>query len=170
MESARDFVVHATSKHGDAWKLMHCDNLSARLANAVKQLFWDGKVFICFLPKETTESIQPIDTAYERSLRYTLGNILDMWLMEEDNLLKWEQKITAGEWTVLINNLVAEATEKVMKKDDTRINCFVGTGCLIHYTKFEADDLIKPQGLMSKMVVPDYYAEDSEMQNSLHLH
>ena len=64
--------------------------------------------------------------------------------MEEDNLLKWEGKMTAGERRVLINNLVAEATEKAMKNDDMRINCFVRTGFLLRYTKSKADDSIKP--------------------------
>lgn len=97
MVLARDFVAHARAKHGDAWKLMHCDNLSAHVANKVKQIFWDRQVFACFLPKETTESTQPVDAAYGRSLRCALVNMLDMWLMEEDNLLKWEGKMTAGE-------------------------------------------------------------------------
>ena len=71
-------MAHATAKHGDAWKLMHCDNLSTQVANVVKQIFWNGIFFIFLLPKESTDTTQHIDAAYGRSLRCTLKNILDM--------------------------------------------------------------------------------------------
>ena len=59
-----------------------------------------------------------------------------MWLTEEGEM-------TTGERWALINNLVAEASESSLKKDDTKINCFVRIGCLLHRTKSEADGLIK---------------------------
>ena len=61
MELARDFVAHTTAKHGDAWKLMHCNNLSAHVANKIKQMLQDGKVFMYFLPEQTIEYTQPTD-------------------------------------------------------------------------------------------------------------
>ena len=71
------------------------------------------------------------------------------------------REMTAGERRVLINNLFAEATKNAMKKDHMRINHFVRIWCLLHCTKSEADDLIKPQGVRSKIAVPDSYVEDS---------
>ena len=62
-----------------------------------------------------------IDAGFGRSVRCTLGNLLDAWLMEEENVLRWEGKMTASERRVLINHLVAEATEKVMKNDEMRV-------------------------------------------------
>ena len=83
------FVVHATARHGDVRELIDCDILSARAANVVKQTFWDGNFVMCFLSKkETTESAQLIDSTCGCSLRCTPGNVLDMWLVEEDNFLK----------------------------------------------------------------------------------
>ena len=76
-------------------------------------------------------------------------------------MLRWEGKMTASERRVLINHLVAEATEKVMKNDEMRVNCFVMTGSLLQYTKSEADDLIKPQGVRTKIVIPDSCAEET---------
>ena len=96
-------------------------------------------------------------------MRIEVGNSLDVWLVEEENMLKWEGKMTASERRVLINHLVAEATEKVVKKDEMRVGCFVRTGSLLHWTKSEADDLIKPQGVKSKIIVPDNYVEDEEI-------
>ena len=116
---------------------------------------------MCYLPPQTTESTQAIDAGFGRSVRCTLGNLLDAWLMEEENMLRWEGKMTASERRVLINHLVAEATEKVMKNDEMRVNCFVRTGSLLQHTKSEADDLIKPQGVRTKIVIPDSCAEET---------
>ena len=55
---------------------------------------------------------------------------------------------------MLINCLVAEAMEKEVQNDEMRANFFVRTGSLLHCTKSEADSLIKPQGVRSKIVVP----------------
>ena len=35
-------------------------------------------------------------------------------------MLKWEEKMTASEWRVLMNHLVAEATENATNKDEMR--------------------------------------------------
>ena len=51
--------------------------------------------------------------------------------MEEDNMLKWEGKMTASERRVLINQLVAEATDKVVANNKIRINCFIQIGLLL---------------------------------------
>ena len=48
-----------------------------------------------------------------------------------------------------------------MKNDEMRVNCFVRTGSLLQYTKSEADDLIKPQGVRTKIVIPDSCAEET---------
>ena len=50
---------------------------------------------------------------------------------------------------------------EAMKKDDVKIHFFVRTCCLSHCTKSEVVDLIKPQGVKSKIVAPDSYVEDS---------
>ena len=62
--------------------------------------------------------------------------------------------MTASEYKVLINNLIAEATDATIKKDDLRIGCFDRTWCLMHFTKSDTDDEIRPQGVVSKIDVP----------------
>ena len=47
-------------------------------------------------------------------MRGKLGQILCLWLMDEENMLKWEGKMTASEGRALINHLVAEEAEKFM--------------------------------------------------------
>ena len=117
---------------------------------------------MCYYPAQTSESTQAIDAGLGRSVRIAVGNALDNWLMDEENMLKWEGKMTASKRRVLINHLVAEATETVVKKDEMRVNCFVRTGSLLHWTKSESDDLIKLQGVKSKIIAPDACVEDEQ--------
>ena len=62
---------------------------------------------------------------------------------------------------MLINYLVAEATEKLVQKDEMRANCFATTGYLLHYAKSEDNDLVKSQGVRSKIFILNYYAEET---------
>ena len=43
------FVEEKNAKHGEkTWVLLFCDNLSAHLADEVRKIFGDNKVFLCF--------------------------------------------------------------------------------------------------------------------------
>ena len=48
-ELARGFVEYAKQKHPGKRVLVFCDNLSAHLADSVKQIFKDGSCILCFL-------------------------------------------------------------------------------------------------------------------------
>ena len=159
VDMAKAFVQHVRNKHDGLWVLLYCDNLSAHVSEIVKATFAAGKVFLCYFPPNCTESVQPIDAAYGRSMRCQIGNILDKWLMQESNLAQWEGKMSASERRVLLSNLVGEANEKVLNNDDMRVNCFVRTGCLLQYEPSDSDNLIKPQGVRSKIIIPPTYAE-----------
>ena len=63
---------------------------------------------------------------------------------------------------MLINNIVAEATGNTLEKDDMIMHCFIRTGCLLQHAKCEADNLIKSQGIISKIVIPDSHVENEE--------
>ena len=56
-----------------------------------------------------TEMVQPIDAGYGRSLRCAIGKELDDWLMDSNNLKKWESKMTTMERRILITHLVVRA-------------------------------------------------------------
>jgi len=132
-ELAADFVQHKRKKHGDLWVVMSLDNLSAHVADDVKKTFADGHVFLLFFPPQTTESLQPIDAGYGRSIRCHIGNLLDKWLMTDENLEKWESKLTASERRVLMTHLVAEANDLALMDDRMRVGCFKRTGLLMEY-------------------------------------
>ena len=54
--------------------------------------FGTEKFFLCYYPATTTESTQVIDAGLGRSVRCTVGQLLDKWLMDDENILKWEDK------------------------------------------------------------------------------
>ena len=90
------------------------------------------------------------------------GKFIGYVAYEGGKYIKIGRKMTASKRWFLINHLVAEAIEKVIKKDEMRVRCFLRTGSLIQYTKSKIDDLIKLQCIKSKIIVLDNYAEDEE--------
>ena len=72
-----------------------------------------------------------------------LANSLELQLIEEENVLKQEGKMTTSKRRILINYLVEEVTKKVIQNDEIRINNFARASSLSQYTKFEDSDLIK---------------------------
>ena len=54
--------------------------------DVVKAILEAGKVFLCYFPSNTTESLQPIDAGHGGLMRYKIGELLDTWLMQESNL------------------------------------------------------------------------------------
>ena len=79
-----------------------------------------------------------------------------MWLMNGENLLKWEGKMTAMERRMLVTHLVARAQEYMLNEDRDRqqIPYFERTGCLITTEVCGKDVLIKPQGVTVSFIVP----------------
>ena len=59
------------------WKLLCLNNLSAHCNAEVKRVYWEGKVFLCYYPAQTSESTQAIDSGLGRSVRIEVGNLLD---------------------------------------------------------------------------------------------
>ena len=49
---------------------------------------------------------------FGRSLRFVIGNLLDKWPLNEENMEKLEVHMTASERRTLMNNLVTEDTQK----------------------------------------------------------
>ena len=104
-----------------------------------------------------TEIVQPIYAGYGRSLWCKIGNLLDEWLMDPGNLLKWETKMTAAERRVLVLYLIGEANENILKGvyDVSRIGCLRRTRCLITPTVDEnLDRMIKPKGITVDFNIP----------------
>ena len=63
-------------------------HLRAHLADDVKKIFGDSKVFLCFLPPNMTHFVQPIHAGLDRCTRVAVDNELDGWRMDQDNMSK----------------------------------------------------------------------------------
>ena len=66
-----------------------------------------------------TNIVQPIDAGTGRSLRSlrcAIGRASDEWLLVNENLKKWESKMTAGERRILITWWVAKGMDFVTQK------------------------------------------------------
>ena len=74
--------------------------------------------------------------------------------------------MAAGEQKVLMSNLVAKATEEVIKNGNVRIGYLRRTGCLLRFTKSKLGSEIKPQGVKSKFIMPDSYTCDDANDNT----
>ena len=55
------------------------------------------------VPPNETDQVQPIDRGMGRQIKVYLGQLLDEWLDDEDNLEKWESnKLTASDRRILL--------------------------------------------------------------------
>ena len=63
------------------------------------------------------------------SLCVAIMNKLNEWLTEHDNLVRWEEKLTAGGKRIPITELVTNANGHVMSDDmdNIQIGCFERT-------------------------------------------
>ena len=75
---AHNFTKHARNKYSDAWILLYLGNLSVHYNTDVRHIYWEDKVFLCYYPPQTSESMQAIDSGLGRSMCAEVGNLLDM--------------------------------------------------------------------------------------------
>jgi hypothetical protein len=90
--------------------------------------------------------------------------------MDEDNLAKWETKLTSCERRVLMTDLISRAMKHVTSddQDDMRIGCFERTGCLLTYlpSSDEYDSKIRPQDMeLGSFSIPTVQGNDNPVQN-----
>ena len=79
-------------------------------------------------------------------LKSKIGEEMDKWLEEEDNLQMWHDKITARQRRVLMRKWTGAAWWVLSKDKDFIKRLFQKTGCLITIDGSD-DDSINPQGL-----------------------
>lgn len=79
-------------------------------------------------------------------LKNKIGQEMDKWLEEKDNLELWHDKITARQRRILMTKWAGAAWRVLVKDRDFSKRLFQKTGCLITIDGSD-DDMIKPQGL-----------------------
>ena len=57
------------------------------------------------LPPNETDQVQPIDRGLGRQIKVYIGQLMDEWLDDDENLSKWEDNsLTASDPRVLLAN------------------------------------------------------------------
>ena len=101
---------------------------------------------VYLLPENHTDKIQPIDAGFGKMLKTKIGQEMDKWLAEKDNLELWHDKITARQRRILMTKWAGAAWRVLVKDRDFIKRLFQKTGCLITIDGSD-DDMIKPQRL-----------------------
>ena len=73
------------------------------------------------VPPNETDQVQPIDRGMGRQIKVYLGQLLDEWLDDEDNLEKWESnKLTASDRRILLAHWFYKASMKALQGEAKR--------------------------------------------------
>ena len=107
------------------------------------------------LPPNETDQVQPIDRGLGRHIKVYIGQLMDAWMDDDDNMTKWENnELTASCHRILLANWYYTATKQALEGDAKR-KYFEHAGALLTADGSD-DDLIKLEGTPSgyKVVVP----------------
>ena len=63
---------------------------------------------VYMLPENHTDKIQPIDAGCGRMMKAKIGAAMETWLEEENNLDKWQDRLSAKNRRILINQWTGE--------------------------------------------------------------
>ena len=146
---SRRFFKHKVAVSGeDVWVILFCDNLSAHLDEELKKIFGERKVLFCFLPPKITNFLHPIDRGLCRSVRLSVSRHLDEWLMNNDNISRWEGTMPSSERCIPTTPLVGKVMYEVMdtSKEGVDVACFERNGLLTTVISNETNDSkMRPQ-------------------------
>lgn len=129
-------VIEADLAAGVATKdtqyLLLQDNLDAQLQPAYVAELGKLQTASRWLLAGKTDYVQPVDAGLGRQIKLYMGEEMDAWLEDDDNLEKWESNVlTAGDRRVLMTHWLSVAWAKAMAKTDTVRKYFEHTGALM---------------------------------------
>ena len=97
------------------------------------------------LPPNETDQVQPIDRGLGRQIKIYIGQFLDDWLDDDDNLTKWEENtLSASDRRILLGTWYFKACNKALECD-AKLKYFQHAGALLTADGSD-DDLIKFEG------------------------
>ena len=98
------------------------------------------------LPPNETDQVQPIDRGLGRQVKIYLGQQLDEWLDDDDNLDKWtSNQLTASDRRILLACWYDKAVKKALE-GEAKWKYFQHSGALLTADGSD-DDLIKFEGV-----------------------
>lgn len=101
---------------------------------------------VYMLPENHTDKIQPIDAGCGRMMKVKIGAAMETRLEEENNLDKWQDRLSAKDRRILMTQWTGELWSELSNEQTFLKRLFEKTGCLL--TADGSDDVkISPQGL-----------------------
>ena len=101
---------------------------------------------IYLLPENHTDKVQPIDAGFGKQMKAKIGEAMEKWLEEDENLDMWHDSLSAKQRRILMTQWTGEAWRKLSSDKMFAKKLFMKTGCLMTADGSD-DDMIKPQGL-----------------------
>lgn len=101
---------------------------------------------VYLLPENHTDKVQPIDAGFGKMHKTKIGEEMDKWLEEKDNLELWHDKLSARQRRILMTKWAGAAWRELIKDKAFIKKLFQKTGCLITIDGTD-DDMVRPQGL-----------------------
>ncbi|KAJ7331153.1 hypothetical protein OS493_020855 [Desmophyllum pertusum] len=100
---------------------------------------------VYMLPENHTDKIQPIDAGCGRMMKVKIGAAMETRLEEENNLDKWQDRLSAKDRRILMTQWTGELWSELSNEQTFLKRLFEKTGCLL--TADGSDDVkISPQG------------------------
>ena len=128
--------------------LLFQDNLDAQKQPDYVSFLNDLGVDDHKLPPNETDQVQPIDRGLGRHVKIYLGQLMDEWLDDDENLAKWEEnKLIASDRRILLANWFYKGTMRALE-GDAMLKYFQHAGALLTADGTD-DDLIKLEGTPS---------------------
>ena len=125
--------------------LLFQDNLDAQKQPDYVELLKKWGVDDHKLPPNETDQVQPIDRGLGRHVKIYLGQQMDEWMDDDDNLTKWEENsLTASDRRILLGSWFYKATLRALE-GDAKMKYFEHAGALLTADGSD-DDLIKLEG------------------------
>jgi hypothetical protein len=101
--------------------LLFQDNLDSQKQPEYIDLLKEWCVDEHKLPPNETEQVQPIDRRFGRQIKIYLGQFMDEWLDDDDNLERWEDNsLTASDRRVLLGTWYYKACNKALQGEAKR--------------------------------------------------
>ena len=127
--------------------ILFADNLYGQTTEDFKRVWKECNTLLWLLPPKCTDEVQPVDAGYGRLFKVLAGKSLDAWLLNGDNVERWESnKLTASDRRVLITQWVGEAAKQIDSDIRYRRRLFEKTG-LAMTADGSDDNLINLEGV-----------------------
>ena len=144
----RKAVCGGSSAAPKEQSVLFADNLYGQTTDEFKRVLKEEcNTLLWLLPPKCTDEVQPVDAGYGKLFKVYVGNALDAWLLNGDNVEKWESnKLTASDRRILITQWTGEAAKQIDRNIRYRRRLFEKTG-LAMTADGSDDNLINLQGV-----------------------